>query len=57
VESDAIDAVRASPHPTGYGLDHAMAAYTPDSMICIAGSLYLVGRARQILCGELVRGE
>ncbi len=26
----------------------------PGSLICIAGSLYLVGRARRILCGELV---
>lgn len=43
--------------PVSLALDHAMAAYTPGSMICIAGSLYLVGRARQILCGELVRGE
>ncbi len=27
---------------------------TEDDLICIAGSLYLVGRARQILLGELV---
>ena len=45
-----IDSVR-------YALDRAMAEYTPGSMICIAGSLYLVGRARQILCGELVGDE
>ncbi len=45
-----IDSVR-------YALDRAMAEYTPGSMICIAGSLYLVGRARQILCGELVSDE
>lgn len=38
-------------------LDHAKAGYTSGAMICIAGSLYLVGRARQILCGELVRDE
>ncbi|HER63196.1 MAG TPA: bifunctional folylpolyglutamate synthase/dihydrofolate synthase, partial [Desulfobacteraceae bacterium] len=38
----------------GSALDQAMAEYTPGSMICVAGSLYLVGRARQILCGELV---
>lgn len=25
-----------------------------EDMVCIAGSLYLVGKARQILCGELV---
>ncbi|MCL7488607.1 MAG: bifunctional folylpolyglutamate synthase/dihydrofolate synthase [Desulfobulbaceae bacterium] len=35
-------------------LDHAMAEYTPGAMICVAGSLYLVGRVRQILCGEQV---
>jgi dihydrofolate synthase/folylpolyglutamate synthase len=38
-------------------LDHAMAKYSPGSMICVAGSLYLVGRIRQLLCGELVRDE
>ncbi|NIA05715.1 MAG: bifunctional folylpolyglutamate synthase/dihydrofolate synthase [Proteobacteria bacterium] len=26
-------------------------------LICVAGSLYLVGRARQMLCGELVNGS
>jgi len=29
----------------------------PASMICVAGSLYLVGRVRQILCGELVQKQ
>jgi dihydrofolate synthase/folylpolyglutamate synthase len=29
----------------------------PGDMICIAGSLYLVGKARQILCGELVQEQ
>jgi len=38
-------------------LDHALAAYSPGSMICVAGSLYLVGLARQILCGGLVGDE
>jgi dihydrofolate synthase / folylpolyglutamate synthase len=28
----------------------------PDDMLCIAGSLYLVGRARQLLRGEVVDG-
>jgi dihydrofolate synthase/folylpolyglutamate synthase len=38
-------------------LDHAMTEYTPGTLICIAGSLYLVGRVRQVLCGELVDSE
>jgi dihydrofolate synthase/folylpolyglutamate synthase len=38
-------------------LDHAMAEYTAGAMICVAGSLYLVGRVRQILCGEQVDGQ
>lgn len=35
-------------------LDTAATLATGDDLICIAGSLYLVGRARQILLGELV---
>lgn len=35
-------------------LDRAKELFEPGAMICIAGSLYLVGKARQILCGELV---
>lgn len=35
-------------------IDLAIGAYRPGDMICIAGSLYLVGRARQLLRGELV---
>jgi len=35
-------------------LDRAIGAYKTGDMICIAGSLYLVGRARQLLLGELV---
>lgn len=35
-------------------LDRAKALYEPGCLICVAGSLYLVGKARQILCGELV---
>ena len=34
----------------------AMEVFQPGNLICIAGSLYLVGKARQILCGELVPG-
>jgi folylpolyglutamate synthase/dihydropteroate synthase len=29
-----------------------VAATSPDDLICVAGSLYLVGRARQLLLGE-----
>ncbi|MDW7771697.1 MAG: folylpolyglutamate synthase/dihydrofolate synthase family protein [Desulfobulbaceae bacterium] len=32
----------------------AAGRFRPGDMICIAGSLYLVGKARQLLCGELV---
>ncbi len=35
-------------------LDTAATLATGDDLICVAGSLYLVGRARQILRGELV---
>ncbi len=35
-------------------LDTAATLATKNDLICIAGSLYLVGRARQILQGELV---
>lgn len=35
-------------------LDLALAAAGPADLICVAGSLYLVGHARRILCGELV---
>ncbi len=38
-------------------IDHALNEYTPGAMICVAGSLYLVGKARQILCGGLVDDE
>ncbi len=33
----------------------AISKFLPGDMICIAGSLYLIGKARQILCGELVQ--
>ncbi len=33
-------------------LARAAAASSPDDLICVAGSLYLVGRARQLLLGE-----
>ena len=33
-------------------LARAAAETTPDDLICVAGSLYLVGRARQLLLGE-----
>ena len=29
----------------------------PEDMVCIAGSLYLVGRARQLLLGDLVADD
>ncbi|GAB4344466.1 MAG: folylpolyglutamate synthase/dihydrofolate synthase family protein [Desulfobulbaceae bacterium] len=35
-------------------VDHALARCDPDTLICVAGSLYLVGRARKHLVGELV---
>lgn len=35
-------------------LDLAAATAGPDDLICVAGSLYLVGRARQLLRGDLV---
>ena len=35
-------------------LERARQLATGDDLICVAGSLYLVGKARQILCGELV---
>lgn len=35
-------------------LQKARQRATKDDLICVAGSLYLVGRARQILLGELV---
>ena len=34
-------------------LKMALASATPDDLICVAGSLYLVGRMRQLLRGEL----
>jgi len=34
-------------------LEIALASATPDDLICVAGSLYLVGRMRQLLRGEL----
>jgi len=34
-------------------IDNARAMTTPDDLICIAGSLYLVGAARQLLVGAL----
>jgi len=34
----------------------AMKQASPDDLICIAGSLYLVGYARLFLCGEIVNG-
>jgi dihydrofolate synthase/folylpolyglutamate synthase len=34
-------------------LDLAIAVAGPDDLICVAGSLYLVGQARLLLCGEL----
>jgi dihydrofolate synthase/folylpolyglutamate synthase len=33
----------------------AFNSFRPGNLICVAGSLYLVGAARRILCGELVR--
>ncbi|MCI5146700.1 MAG: bifunctional folylpolyglutamate synthase/dihydrofolate synthase, partial [Candidatus Electrothrix sp. AR3] len=38
-------------------LDQACALAGEDDLICIAGSLYLVGAARQLLLGDLVNGE
>jgi len=35
-------------------IQSAVNGFQPGDMICIAGSLYLVGKARRILCGELV---
>ena len=35
-------------------LAHARKMYAPGALLCIAGSLYLIGAARQILCGDLV---
>jgi dihydrofolate synthase/folylpolyglutamate synthase len=35
-------------------LQLAMKKSKRGSMICVAGSLYLIGKVRQILCGELV---
>ena len=35
-------------------LGRAVGLAGEDDLICVAGSLYLVGRARQILQGELV---
>jgi len=35
-------------------IDKARELATPDDLICIAGSLYLVGAARQLLVGELI---
>jgi dihydrofolate synthase/folylpolyglutamate synthase len=34
-------------------LEEAITAATPDDLTCVAGSLYLVGRMRQLLLGEL----
>jgi folylpolyglutamate synthase/dihydropteroate synthase len=31
----------------------AAAMATKEDLVCVAGSLYLVGRARQLLLGEL----
>lgn len=47
LRTDCIDSVELA-------LDHAVEKCTPGALICVAGSLYLVGKARQILCGELV---
>lgn len=38
-------------------LERAMEGCERNALICVAGSLYLVGRARQILLGELVDGS
>ncbi len=35
-------------------IDKARECATPDDLICIAGSLYLIGAARQLLVGELI---
>jgi len=35
-------------------IDKARELATEDDLICIAGSLYLVGAARQLLVGELI---
>jgi dihydrofolate synthase/folylpolyglutamate synthase len=35
-------------------IDKARELATPDDLICIAGSLYLIGAARQLLVGELI---
>ncbi|NOX80214.1 MAG: hypothetical protein GXP57_03865 [Deltaproteobacteria bacterium] len=38
-------------------LEQAEKKAADRDLICVAGSLYLVGRARQMLCGELVNGS
>ncbi|MDA8165066.1 MAG: bifunctional folylpolyglutamate synthase/dihydrofolate synthase, partial [Desulfobacteraceae bacterium] len=38
-------------------LDRAREIAAPDDLICVAGSLYLVGAARKLLLGELVADE
>ena len=38
-------------------LDQAMASAGTDALICVAGSLYLVGQARMLLRGELADGR
>ncbi len=41
--------------PVDRALDLAMESASERDLICVAGSLYLVGRARQILLGDLVK--
>jgi len=39
---------------TRSALENALAAASPEDLICVAGSLYLVGEARSLLVGEVV---
>ena len=44
-------------NPVDLAIVRAKDLHRQGSLICVAGSLYLVGKARQILCGELVSDE
>ncbi|MEA2115488.1 MAG: cyanophycin synthetase, partial [Thermodesulfobacteriota bacterium] len=51
------DAMQQKAVPTSsvrQAIDKARELATPDDLICIAGSLYLIGAARQLLVGELI---
>jgi folylpolyglutamate synthase/dihydropteroate synthase len=48
-------AVRAASVPAALAQARSLAA--PDDLICISGSLYLVGAARQLLLGGLTDAE